>query len=241
MNRSFISRSVLAGFLSLTGLSVFASSGGQTYTPGNDPHLDLQGQIGGKTKGYSDCGRAAEADLNAHDGDKSKWKPSPEISELIGKAAPEFADDLKWVNCDPLTMAKLQGHPIFIRFWNRNCRMCMVSAPLMNELYDDYAKDGLVVIGVHHSKSTRADTIKEVADSANSLDYKFPVALDNSWNTISRFWIHSSSRNYSSASFLIDKDGTIVWGHDLGRLEKGSPAALSLHTAIAKLIPTKAK
>lgn len=223
----------------MIGHSAFASPGGQTYTPGNDQHLDLQGQIGGKTRGYSDCGRAAEGDLNAHEGSKGSWKTSPEINELIGSAAPEFADDLKWINSDPLTMSKLQGHPIFIRFWNRDCRMCMASGPLMNELYDDYAKDGLVVIGVHHSKSTRADTIEEVASAASSLNYKFPVALDNSWNTISRFWIHSSARNYSSASFLINKDGTIVWGHDLGRLEKGSPAALSLHTAIRKLISTQ--
>jgi alkyl hydroperoxide reductase subunit AhpC len=109
----------------------------------------------------------------------------------------------------------------------------------MNELQEKYAKDGLVVIGIHHSKTTNGDTVEEVAKAAAALGYKYPIAIDNSWNTIERFWIHSSARAYSSASFLVDKNGIIVWGHDLGRLEKGTPAAISLQDAIGKLLEHK--
>jgi len=226
-----ISKVLLSIALStLAGSGAFAA-GGATYTPGTDPHLDMQHQIGAKT--YTDCGRAAEADMRIP-AIIGPWKPSDEIQSLIGTPAPEFAKDLQWVNSAPLTISGLRGHPVFIRFWFRNCSMCVSSAPLMNELQEKYAKDGLVVIGIHHSKTTNGDTVEEVAKAANDLGYKYPIAIDNSWNTIERFWIHSSARAYSSASFLVDKNGIIVWGHDLGRLEKNTPAAISLHDAIRK-------
>lgn len=211
---------------------VFAE-GGATYTPGTDQHLDMQHQIGAKTAGTVDCGRASEADLRVFDGGKI-FKPSAEINEIVGTKAPEFASDLQWINSPPLSIAALRGHPVFIRFWYKNCPMCTSSAPLMNELHDKYAKDGLVVIGIHTSKTTVGDSVKEVTKAANELGYKFPIAIDNSWKTVGTFWIHGSARAYSSASFLIDKNGTIVWGHDLGRLELNTAAALSLHNAIHK-------
>ncbi len=209
------------------------AAGGATYTPGTDQHLDMQHQIGAKT--YTDCGRAAEADLRLS-GSNAVWKPSEEIRELIGTAAPEFASDLKWINSEPLTMSQLRGHPVFIRFWYRNCPMCEASAPMLNELYNKYAKDGLVVIGIHHSKTIRGDKSEDVSKAATKLGYKFPIAVDNSWKTIGKFWIHSKQRSYSSASLLIDKNGTIVWGHDLGRLETETPAATSLHEEIRELL-----
>ncbi len=215
------------------------AEGGATYTPGTDPHLDMQHQIGAKTAGTVDCGRAAEADLQAFKDGGKIFKPSAEINEIIGTKAPEFASDLQWINSSPLSIAALRGHPVFIRFWYKNCPMCTSSAPLMNELNEKYAKDGLVVIGIHTSKTTTGDSVKEVTQAANELGYKFPIAIDNSWKTIGAFWIHGSARAYSSASFLIDRYGTIVWGHDLGRLELNTTAAASLHNAIQKLLVTE--
>ncbi len=214
------------------------ADGGATYTPGTNQHLDLQHQVGAKI--YTDCGNSADAELRLP-ASGAVWEPSKEIRALIGTPAPEFARDLQWVNCPAMTMAQLRGHPVFVRFWYRNCKMCDVSAPMMNELQDKYAKDGLVVIGIHHSKTVGGDKPESVAKAALDLGYKFPVAMDNSWNTIGKFWIHGTQRAYSSASFLIDKNGTIVWGHDLGRLESGSPAAVSLESAIDKLLAKDGK
>jgi len=223
-------------FLSVS-LAYAASPGAPAHEQdmGTDSgHSGQQAQFGARRVGYVDCGRTAELELNHKN--LPTWEPSPEIKALIGTPAPEFANDLKWANSPPLTIAKLRGHPVFIRFWYRNCYMCQNSAPMLNEIYDDYASKGVVVIGIHHAKTTRGDTVAEVADAARSLGFKFPVAIDNSWNTIERFWIHKSAREYSSASFLIDSNGTIVWGHDLGRLEKNTPAAASLHRAIDALL-----
>ncbi|MBK9205469.1 MAG: hypothetical protein IPL73_24210 [Candidatus Obscuribacter sp.] len=80
------------------------------------------------------------------------------------------------------------------------------SAPMMCELQDQYAKDGLVVIGIHHSKTVGGDKAEAVAKAVAELGYKFPVAMDNSWNTIGKFWIHGTQRAYLLLSIvLIDK------------------------------------
>lgn len=223
---------ILAPLLWLVSLPAHAA-GGATYTPGNDQHLDMQHQIGAKT--FVDCGKSSEADLRSLE-TSTGWIPSKEIREIIGTPAPEFANDLQWVNCKPMTMAQLRGHPVFIRFWYRNCRMCDASAAVMNDLQKRYAKDGLVVIGIHHSKTTRGDTLDEVRKAAVKLGFKFPIANDNSWSTIENFWIHSKQRAYSSASFLVNAKGIIVWGHDLGRLEPDTAAAQALFSAAEKLV-----
>ncbi len=74
--------------------------------------------------------------------------------------------------------------------------MCTSTAPLMNELYEKYSKDGLIVIGIHTSKTTIGDSAPEVTKAANELGYKFPIAVDNSWKTVGSFWIHGSARAY---------------------------------------------
>ncbi len=227
--------SLAMAVLSYSALPSLSAPIGPTNTNSDYGHFDQQAQIGAKTHGTVDCGRAAEADMQVG-APTTTWQPSAEIKELIGKPLPEFADDLLWVNSKPLKLNELRGHPVFIRFWNRNCQMCVSSAPLMNELFDDYSQKGLVVIGIHHAKSNKGDTVQEVAQASKENGFKFPVAIDNSWKTIQRLWIHSTPRAYSSASFLIDKNGVVVWGHDLGRLERGTPAAASLHKAIDKLL-----
>lgn len=192
-----------------------------------------QAQIGSKTRNWIDCGRLAEADIRAQNG---VWTPSPEMKALIGKPLPEFASDLQWVNCKPLKLSDLRGHPVFIRFWYFECPMCIASAPLLVELHKDYRPKGLVVIGIHHSKTTRGNTKEEIAAAAKRLGYEFPIAIDNSWNTLDAMWPKTDSRAFSSASFLLDQKGIVVWGHDLGRLQQGSSAANSLQAAIQKVI-----
>jgi hypothetical protein len=47
---------------------------------------------------------------------------------------------------------------------------------------------------VRFSKTTKGDTVDQVAKAAAELGYKFQMAIDNSWNTTEKFWIHSAVR-----------------------------------------------
>lgn len=139
--------------------------------------------------------------------------------ELIGTAAPEFVG-LQWVNRPALTLHALRGKVVFIRFWFMNCTYCEKSAPTLNYLYSKYAPQGLVVIGIHHPKSSERSVRSPdtVAKAAKQFGFKFPIALDNDWQTVRRYWTDKHPGQATSASFLLDKGGKIVWYHQGGTL-----------------------
>ncbi|MGH9549063.1 MAG: redoxin domain-containing protein [Terriglobales bacterium] len=155
----------------------------------------------------------------------ANWTPR-EGRELIGKQAPEFIG-LRWLNSEPLTMAQLRGKVVLIRFWLADCKLCENSAPALNYLYKRYGKDGLVVIGIHHPKSEAVKDPAVVQAAAHKLGFTFPIAIDNHWQTINRFWLAARKRSYTSASLLIDRNGVIRWIHDGGTLFMPSSAQAS--------------
>jgi len=155
-------------------------------------------------------------------------------SDLVGKAAPQFADGLQWVNSKPLSLAELKGKAVFIRFWFGGCSMCEQSAPALNALQKEYAPKGLVVIGIHHPKGGRGGPLedsKKVAELMKNWNINFPVALDNDWKTVNRFWL-AKNRDFTSGSVLIDRNGVIQWVHPGGVLSKGSSDFSSLRKAV---------
>jgi thiol-disulfide isomerase/thioredoxin len=169
------------------------------------------------------------------------WQPD-EGAELIGGQAPEFVG-LDWLNCRPLTLSALKGYPILIRFWLTNCGLCQASAPALNYLNETYRPDGLVVIGIHHPKSTDVMERQAVTRAARDLGFNFPVAMDNQWQTIKRFWT-GTPRRFTSSTFLIDRDSRIAWVHPGGKLQlptrlggqDETAAGESLLTAVAQAL-----
>jgi peroxiredoxin len=149
--------------------------------------------------------------------------PAREGDELLGKPAPQL-QDLTWLNSPALSMKDLRGHVVLIRFWLIDCPYCKSTAPALNYLYDKYGKQGLVVIGVHHPKSDAARDLDRVRKGAGELGFKFPIATDDHWTTVNSYWLANNKRSYTSASFLIDKQGRIRWIHPGGeiRMEYGS-------------------
>ena len=144
----------------------------------------------------------------------SHWEPK-EGKELIGKAAPGLSG-LKWLNVNPVDIDDLQGRVVLIRFWLTGCPFCINTAPSINELYQKYKDEGLFIIGIHHPKSEMARDPELVAKAAKGLGFKFPIAQDNGWKVINRYWLGGKKRSYTSSSILIDKKGIIQFVHDGG-------------------------
>jgi peroxiredoxin len=165
-----------------------------------------------------------------------------EGAELIGTPAPEFKN-LHWMKgCQPLTIQKLQGQVVLIRFWLGDCELCSGSAPALNRLYSKYHDRGLTVIGVHHPKSAEAKKEEFVARNVHKLGFQFPIAIDNSWSTIDQYWLGNRKRSFTSASFLVDRHGLIRWIHPGGVLamdENPGSAFSKLETLIVKLLEEK--
>jgi thiol-disulfide isomerase/thioredoxin len=122
--------------------------------------------------------------------------------------APGFDGTTRWFNSPPLSMQSLRGKVVLIEFWTRECINCVHVLPHTKALYDRYAADGLVVVGVHTPEYDEERDASALKDAIGALDIKYPVAMDNDyriWNAYgNRFW---------PAIYLIDREGHVVYRH----------------------------
>src|SRR5262245_55787610 len=76
------------------------------------------------------------------------WAQHPEDA-FVGQKAPEIKAVDTWINSTRLKLEQLRGKVVLIDFWAFDCPFCAQAMPHVQEMYDKYGKDGLVVIGVH--------------------------------------------------------------------------------------------
>ncbi len=95
-----------------------------------------------------------------------------------------------------------QGKIVILTFWTTWCEPCKYDMPLIQEVYDKYAKYGLVVLAVNVKENyTRAaNYIKEKA-------YTFPVLLDENGAVSQEYCVPAFP-----STIFIDKQGIIKDG-----------------------------
>jgi thiol-disulfide isomerase/thioredoxin len=122
--------------------------------------------------------------------------------------APEFTGITHWFNSQPLRMQELRGKVVLVEFWTNECINCLHVLPHTKELYDKYAKDGLVVVGVHTPEYDEERDPASVKAAIKRFGIDWPVAVDNenaTWNAWNnQFW---------PALYLIDQQGHVVYQH----------------------------
>lgn len=155
---------------------------------------------------------------------------------LIGQAAHEWQAD-HWLHSKPLTLAGLRGKVVLVRWWTApGCPYCAATAPALNEFHETYTKDGLVVIGFYHHKSSEPLIPDQVTGKAQRFGFKFPVAIDTDWRTLNDWWLGSGDQKWTSVSFLIDRQGRIRHIHEGGQYPKGSRAYAVMKAKIEELL-----
>ncbi len=140
------------------------------------------------------------------------WPGVSGIASAETPAANSFAPDVngatRWFNSPPLSMESLRGKVVLVEFWTRECINCLHVLPHTKALYDRYAADGLVVVGVHTPEYDEERDASALKDAIGALDIRYPVAMDNDyriWNAYgNRFW---------PAIYLIDREGHVVYRH----------------------------
>ncbi|HUC88153.1 MAG TPA: redoxin family protein [Candidatus Binatia bacterium] len=118
--------------------------------------------------------------------------------------APQFVGLTNWINSEPLTLSRLKGKVVLVDFWTFSCINCIRTLPYLEKWYQTYSSKGLVIIGVntpefafeHDPANVRAAVIKD--------GIKYPVALDNNYDT----W-NAYSNDSWPADYLIDKQGDL--------------------------------
>jgi peroxiredoxin len=143
--------------------------------------------------------------------------------DLVGTTLPAWTAD-EWLNSAPLTLAGLRGRVVLVRwFTGTSCPYCSATAPSLNTLHREYASKGLTVVGMYHHKEPVPLTPGEYAGYAKKYGFAFPVALDTDWKTLKTWWLDRPGRDFTSVSFLIDREGRVRGIHKGGRYAPGDP------------------
>ena len=145
-----------------------------------------------------------------------------------------------WQNSKPLTLQELQGQVVLVRWWTGpTCPYCINSSAALNEFHETYKNDGLQVIGFYHHKSQMPFDQNTVNKYAENLMFKFPVAVDHDWKTLTAWWLKDDRRKWTSVSFLLDRKGFVRYIHPGGQYVKGDDEYEKLQQEIEKLLKEK--
>lgn len=144
-------------------------------------------------------------------------------TEIVGTAAPPLPT-MAWIG-EPLAIEALRGRVVLVRFWTDTCPYCRATAPALRELDADYRAQGLTVVGIYHPKprgSVRDHA--EVTAMAQALGWEFPIAFDDDWQAVERWWLRGAERAATSASLLVDRRGIVRWVHPGPEYHPDGPA-----------------
>jgi cytochrome c biogenesis protein CcdA/thiol-disulfide isomerase/thioredoxin len=121
--------------------------------------------------------------------------------------APAFTGIDQWFNTadnKPITLASLSGKVVLIDFWAYSCINCQRSTPHLNAWFKSYQKDGFVIVGVHAPEYAFEHVPANVLASAKQQGIKYPIALDNEFDTWTAY-----GNQYWPAEYLIDAKGQV--------------------------------
>jgi cytochrome c biogenesis protein CcdA/thiol-disulfide isomerase/thioredoxin len=125
--------------------------------------------------------------------------------------APEFTDTEDWFNTPgdkPLTMKGLRGKVVLIDFWTYSCINCIRTLPYLNAWNKRYAKDGLVIVGVHTPEFPFEREASNVEEAIKAEGIEYPVVQDNengTWNAYGNL--------YWPAEYFVDAKGLVRYAH----------------------------
>jgi cytochrome c biogenesis protein CcdA/thiol-disulfide isomerase/thioredoxin len=127
--------------------------------------------------------------------------------------APNFTGITAWFNTpgdQPLSLSQLRGKVVLVDFWTYSCINCQRSLPHVEGWYNDYKKDGFVVVGVSSPEFAFEHVVSNVESAAGSLGIHYPVAVDDNLATWDAY-----NNEYWPAEYLIDPTG-VVRAYDFG-------------------------
>jgi thiol-disulfide isomerase/thioredoxin len=123
----------------------------------------------------------------------------------------EIQNPSGFVNTDgtAVTIEQYVGtHVILLNVMTYSCINCQRTFPYVNQWYEQYKDEGLIVIGIHTPEFAYEKDKNNVEIAMKKFDITYPVVLDNeyaTWKALgNRFW---------PRKYLIDINGNIVYDH----------------------------
>jgi len=121
---------------------------------------------------------------------------------------PSLSGAVQWLNSPPLAAESLKGKVVVIDFWTYSCVNCLRAIPYVRAWAEKYARQGLVVIGVHTPEFAFEKNVGNVQKAVTDLKIGYPVAVDSNY----AIW-RAFSNQYWPAHYFIDAGGRIRHHH----------------------------
>jgi peroxiredoxin len=131
-----------------------------------------------------------------------------EVSPVQGGLAPDFT--LQTVAGETVQLTDLRGQPVLINLWATWCAPCRLEMPAIQERFERYQDEGLVVLAVNFDESA-----EQVEAFRDELGLTFDLLLDPGAE-VQQLYLN---RSYP-ASFFIDAEG-VIQVHHLGVMTEG--------------------
>src|SRR5213592_3320263 len=106
---------------------------------------------------------------------------------------PEFLPGFTWINARrPLSVAKdLRGRVAVLDFWTYCCINCMHVLPVLRRIEERFAKDPVVVIGVHSAKFISEKDPENIRRAVQRYGIVHPVLVDAEHDIWERFGVRA--------------------------------------------------
>jgi cytochrome c biogenesis protein CcmG/thiol:disulfide interchange protein DsbE len=105
-----------------------------------------------------------------------------------------------------ISLAALRGKAVVLNFWASWCGPCKDEAPLLQQAWERYRDDGLVVVGID-AQDFRVDARRFV----ERYDLTYPIAYDGKGSTIGRY-----GNTGFPETWFVGRDGRLVGEHISG-------------------------
>lgn len=142
-----------------------------------------------------------------------------QTNPLANKQAPEFK--LSDTNGKKVSLSSYKGKAVVIDFWATWCGPCKVEIPWLVKLRQQYAGQGLEILGVSEDELDLDDPAallkekREIAEGAAKLGIDYPVLYDDSNvakpyggidNLPTTFYVDRTGKVVGSTIGLVDRD-----------------------------------
>jgi len=145
--------------------------------------------------------------------------------------APEFQGVTRWINSQPLTMAKLRGRVVLVHFWTNGCYNCVNNYPHYRAWQERYADKDVVIVGIHTPETPGERDVERIKAQANKHGLKFPIAVDNDGSN----WKAWDNRCWPTV-YVIDRRGIVRYGWEGELSYKGAAGEETVRKLVDALL-----
>jgi len=95
---------------------------------------------------------------------------APELSGTVNGQTVQLTD----LDGNPIRLADLRGRPVWINFWATWCPPCQEETPVLRDVYEAHADEGLALVAI----SVQETTVEDVRAYVERYDLRYTVGFD---------------------------------------------------------------